>query len=109
MPQEPMLIFNTPMALDLSANSSSRVIDLSSVPSFSVHHVYSAGATGNIITEVSNDGINFDTVHTHPLSGSAGNKMVPINQAPYAFARVSYAKTSGSGSLTSTMAGKLVS
>lgn len=104
---EPILFSNKAITLDLGASGSTAVQDVSLISMAAVQEVYTGTApTGTIIVEGSNDGVNFNTVDSNAIV-LAGSKMVRISPLEFVYLRVSYTRTSGTGTLTVNISGKI--
>lgn len=97
---EPLLKFNKSITLDLGATGSIAVQDVSLVTMLAVQEVYTGTApTGTILVEGSNDGVNFSTLDSNAIT-AGGSKLVRVSPVEFVYLRVSYTRTSGTGTLT---------
>lgn len=73
-------------------------------------YIWTGTPTGTIALQFSQDGTNWTTMVLSPAitqpAGSAGNDGSNVNQFPYKYIRVTYTRSSGSGSLTVWMSAK---
>lgn len=85
---------------DMSGNLTSSVINLLAAKQFSIQGVWTGVPVGNLQLEVSNDETNW-TDEGSPIAtgGAAGDIVLPVTTAPWAFARLQYISTSGTGVL----------
>lgn len=85
--------------------------DLSNVPLGSIHAIWTGAPTGTMIVQVSNDIVADQSLVTNwtTYSGStiaivaADSAMINFSNAGYRWIRLSYTKTSGTGSLNATL------
>lgn len=94
------------IAQSMTGNILSGGIDLSNVLGYAVQAVWSGTPVGNIIIKGSNDGLNFTTVSTTAVGGAAGSLLVNNDGIHYNTLQVSYAFTSGTGTLDVTVSAK---
>lgn len=92
-------------AVDMTTDQTSVSSNIKECRLVAVHLIYAAGATGSLQIQASNDDSNWTAVSTTALSGSAGSVMYNV-EAGFAFIRVFYDATSGSGALTATINAK---
>lgn len=93
----------------MSADVTSERINIMLNQAVSVQFTWSAGSTpiGVMSVEASIDGVAYVTLSTSALTGNSGTYIFNIEEPAYSFIRAKYARTSGSGSLTVTAAGKV--
>jgi hypothetical protein len=105
----PIFLMNSPVlnGADISL-SPSAIVDISTVSGYCVHAIWPSGSspTGNLVISASNDGINFVSLDTTALGGTAGQRLYNVEGAHYRFVEVSVAYTSGSGTITAYVSGK---
>lgn len=86
--------------LDMGASFVSEKISLVGKRGYSLHSIYTGSPVGTITVEASIDGENFTTVADSSTAiSAAGDTLFDIGQANYLWARLRYARTSGSGSM----------
>jgi hypothetical protein len=84
----------------------SQVIDISEVVGYCVHAIWSGTPTGQIITEGSNDGVNFVSVNQQNTAGAAGQHLLNVEHQHYRYVRIRFNRVSGSGLLDCYVSGK---
>jgi len=102
-------IFNIPIAVNLSMSASvnSDATDLSKADGYSITAVWTGSPVGLIQLEVSSDDVNFfvDPDSITEVNG-VGQAFWEIDTARYDKVRLSYVRTSGSGTLNASIYGK---
>lgn len=107
---------------DMSATIISAVTNIQQIPYISYSAVYTGSPTGTFTVEVTNDyslnpagGVenpgNWTAITLIPdavATGSAGNNFIDVRGTAASWIRLVYTPSSGSGSLTATIAGKVV-
>jgi hypothetical protein len=97
------LVFNgTSMAADINSSS----IDISESVGYCAHFVWTGSPVGNVIIKGSNDNNNFVQVASQATAGTAGQFLANVEHVHYRYLKVSYSRTSGSGSLTCHVSSK---
>lgn len=96
-------------AQDLSVDITSDTLEVKEVNKVSVQWIWTGSSpvgTGHI--QVSNNGTDWKTLSTNDtsVSGNTGNDMVNLPDIAYAYLRLLYAHTSGTGSLDAYVSGK---
>lgn len=105
MSKKVMLPVQILQAASMGATVSSATIDATFQDNIGLEIAWtSANAVGVITVEASNSGDNFypltfDPALTQPASDNGGY-LVNLNQLPYAYYRVTYTRTSGTGTLS---------
>lgn len=61
---------------------------------------------GTITVSASNDNVNFTAISSVAVASNTGNYMVNVDNPAYPWMQVTYTYTSGTGTLTATIAGK---
>jgi hypothetical protein len=89
----------------MAATVTSAVIDLSEVIGYAVHSIFTGAPVGSISTQASNDGTNFVEVDAHAVA-AAGQYLLNIPRSHYRYIKVSYIRTSGTGTLDTYVSGK---
>ena len=108
---EPILVCNTNIisAVSMGADITSSAYNISDISNYAVQFTWSAGSTpvGTINVLISNDGVNFDLLAAAvAVSGNTGTKVIKDFMAGYVYIKAIYTRTSGSGTLTASIAGK---
>lgn len=91
----------------MGASFSGSSVDLAEVDNYAVHIIWTGAPVGNLQVEASNDNSNFVAVDTTAAGGGAGQRIYNVAGAGYRYVRVSYTFTSGSGTVTAYISGKL--
>jgi hypothetical protein len=101
-------------AVSTAAGFSSDPIDVEFLDNIGFNVDWTGTTTGTITIEASNTTVSgsfkaltFDPVLAQP-SGSASGYLISVNQTPWSFIRFSYARTSGTGTMTVSVAAKAV-
>lgn len=106
----PLIHFNQRVIADgsMGGNLSTSSIEVSEVALGSVHAIWSAGSTpvGDLIVSGSNDNSTFTTISTDAVSGNSGSLLKRLGSIDFAYLKVSYTRTSGSGTLNVYVCGK---
>jgi hypothetical protein len=85
---------------DLSANLTSAAFNILAYRSFSLHAEWTGVPVGDFQLQVSNDGSNwFDQGSSVAAGGGADEAMFSEQFSPWAYARLDYTSTSGTGTL----------
>lgn len=92
----------------MATNLTSEVLDLSEVVGFCVHAIWDGAATGQIITEGSNDSVNFVAVNTQNTAGAAGQLLLNVEHQHYRYLRIRYVRSSGTALLNCYVSAKRV-
>lgn len=99
-------------AVSTAASITSSAIDVEFLDNIGFNIDWTGTTTGTITIEGSNvntastfKALTFDPVLTQP-SGTASGILVSVNQFPWSFIRVAFARTSGTGTLSVSMAAK---
>jgi len=108
---EPILVCNTTIisAVSMGGDVASSVYNISEISNYAVQFTWSAGSTpiGTINVLISNDGTNFALIGTAvAVSGNTGTLVIKDTMAGYVYIKAIYTRSSGSGTLTATIAGK---
>lgn len=106
---KPVLSFNTLLLnqVSMATSQASSALDISEVSGYSMQAVFTGSPNGSLVVLGSNDvDLGFSTVDTHTIN-AAGSYLLNVQSAQYTHVKVSYTATSGSGSLTVRLAGKL--
>ena len=108
MSSEPIFLMNTPILqnADMSASQTSAVVDMAEVIGYAAHSIWTGTPVGDVVLEVSNDGINFVPIDTQATAGIAGQHVVNIERMHIRYARCRYERTSGTGSITIYLSAK---
>ena len=69
---------------------------------------FNSDASARIVTQGSNDNVNWTQVDSVTPSGTTGSYLLNVEKAGYRFVQVSYTQTSGVGTLTTTISGKII-
>jgi hypothetical protein len=95
-------------AMNLAANATSEVIDVRHLALLAVAMIWTGTPTGTVKLQGSVDNINWFDLGTfsQALAGAAGSKLWEVVDVTVAYVRLSYASTSGTGSLTPKVNGK---
>lgn len=105
MSELPFHLFNNHLvdSVSMGANITSSAVNVQEAVSYSVHAIWSAGATpiGTLDLQASNDGVNYQSVLSAPaaVSGNSGQILINIEKHAYAYIQVVYTRTSGSATL----------
>lgn len=94
---------------DMSGNLESEVTNIATIDNVSIQLVWTGTPTGSFYVDGSADGANWTPLSLSPApiaSGAAGNWLIDMTQLSFLHIRVRYVASSGSGSLTVTIAGK---
>lgn len=85
----------------MDSDIASPPIDISGLSGFAWQHVWTGGASaaGDIITQVSINGEDWEDLDTESVSGSAGTKIVNVSGAFYKWTRAFWDYSSGSGAV----------
>jgi hypothetical protein len=107
----PIHIFNNRLILDgdMAGNITSTTQNVQEAVSFSVHGIWTGTSpVGTLDIQGSNDGVNFTSVLSSPaaISGNSGQIMVNVEKHAYAYIRLVYTETSGTGTLNVYVNGK---
>lgn len=101
-------------AVSLSSSIASAAEDVQFLDNIGLNIDWTGNPTGTITIEGSNSttastfkSLTFDPVLTQP-AGTSGGYLVNLNQFPWSYVRVAYARSSGTGTLTVTLAAKSV-
>lgn len=103
-------LFNN-YSMATAGDLASSVVEIKTITGFAVHVVWSgASATdADVLTQGSNDGVNFVTVDTCDIGAASGQKLINIERAMYSYVRVFFDKNSETtGTLSVTLSGKAV-
>ena len=95
-------------AQDASANITSAPADLGDLKDFSIQHVFSSGTLqGTLKLQSSNNGTSFIDVAGSSVAITAGDEtMSNVIGGQYRYVRVSWTRTAGTGTLTSSFVQK---
>jgi len=96
---------------DMSGNLTTASTDIRWMDNLVMYFSFSGSPTGTFGIEVSPDNSTWyplTLVITPAASGSGGIHRVALNQLPDPYIRATYTRTSGTGSLTVTIAGKMI-
>jgi len=96
---------------DMSGNLTSAVTDIRWLDNIVMYLAFTGTPTGTFAVEVSPDQQAWFPLALVPApiaSGSAGGHRIELNQLSDPYIRAKYTATSGSGSLTVTIAGKML-
>lgn len=110
--QQPLDVFNDLVIEngDLSGNITSSVKEIKSIRSFAVQFYWSGASSpvGEVYIEGSNDNENFTQIVDSllPVSGNDGSCLINVELPAYAYVRVQYDRTSGSGNASCRIHGK---
>lgn len=92
---------------DMSSDVTSEVVNVEYMDNVGIQAVYSGSPVGDLKIEVSQDETNWDELTSVTVNiSAAGSSTINLNQVPFAYIRVFYDSTSGSGSLTVTLTAK---
>lgn len=103
--------FVTLSAGDMSGNLTTASTDIRWMDNLVMYFSFTGTPTGTFAIEVSPDNTNWyplTLVVAPTASGAGGIHRVALNQLPDPYIRATYTRTSGSGSLTVTIAGKMI-
>jgi len=90
-----------------SATLTSAWLPLANVTNVCVQAVYTGSPNGTLKLQASNDASNATDISGKTIAiAAAGNGILELTSAGYAYLRVVYTKSSGTGSLTVTVNGK---
>ena len=96
---------------DMSGNLVSAATDIRWLDNIVMYMTFTGTPTGSFAVEVSPDQINWFPLTLVPApvaSGAAGNHRIELNQLSDPYIRATYTRTSGTGSLTIGIAGKML-
>ena len=96
---------------DMSGSLVSAVTDIRWLDNIVMYLAFTGTPTGTFAVEVSPDQIAWYPLALVPspiASGAAGSHRIELNQLSDPYIRASYTRTSGSGALTVTIAGKML-
>lgn len=83
----------------LGANLTSDTVNISFADNVAIHAIFTGSPVGTFAIQGSIDGVTYANIVTAAAGGSADNIMFNINQAPYTLIRLTYTRTSGTGSV----------
>lgn len=87
-------------ALSMGASIDSPTQDNSESTGYAVHAIWTGAPVGSVSVQGSNDSVNFVEVAADDTAGAAGQYLLNVEHQHYRYVRVSYIRTSGTGSLT---------
>lgn len=90
----------------LAADATSSVVRMDQFEAFSIQSVVSGAPTGTLSVEVSNDNTNWSQADSVALSGGPINWAWVSREYPFKYLRLSYVRTSGTGSISAFVRGK---
>ena len=96
---------------DMSGNLTSVATDIRWLDNMVLYLAWTGTPTGTFKVQVSPDNSTWFDLNVIPppaASGLAGNHRVSLHQLPDPYVRVTYVAASGSGTLTSKIAGKML-
>ena len=94
---------------DMSGNLLSDATNIKRLDNFGIQLVWTGVPVGTFDIQASIDGVSYTSLSfSSPItaSGTASSTLINLNQIPYAWVRVAYTATSGTGSLDITIMGK---
>lgn len=93
---------------DMSGNITGPAQDLSYIIGYAVHAIWTGTPTGTVVLQVSNDGVTWENITTTSTAtgGIADSVLFNITDAMYKKVRLTYTRTSGTGTLNVTFMGK---
>lgn len=96
-------------AVTITGSSSSTSECINSYSLYAIQHIWTS-FTGSIklVTEGSNNDIDYTTVDTTTISGASGSRLINVEKAGYSHVRVSVTFISGSAILTSIINAKVL-
>jgi hypothetical protein len=90
---------------NMNANISSSILDLQGTSAYSVQANYTGAPVGTLTLQISNDGVTFSNFPSNTVAiSAAGNTLNKYTRQGERFLLVTYAFTSGSGTLNVTAA-----
>ena len=95
--------------INASSNYTSAPLDINSFVLYAIQFSWTgfSAATANIYTEGSNDGNTWTVVDGFIPSTGTASRLLNVEKAAYAFVRVRYTQTTGSGTITAILNGKV--
>ena|ERR1700722_16602772 len=85
----------------MASNISSSIVNINEVILIGIiAHWSGSSPVGTLNINASNDGINFDTIGSVPVSGNTGVDSINCQELGFGFLQVVYTATSGTGNLT---------
>lgn len=81
--------------------------DLGESNGFAAHFIWSGSPVGSVQVEASNDGTNFIAVNTQATGGSSGQHLYNQELCRWKYVRLSYSRTSGTGTLDAYLSAKV--
>lgn len=93
---------------DMSGNITGPAQDLSYIIGYAVHAIWTGTPTGNVTLQCSNDGITWKDISSTitATGGASGSVLLNITDAMYKKVRLTYTRTSGTGTLDVNFMGK---
>jgi len=108
--QQPYHLFNDALidAQSMSSDITSDPYNINEAISFSVQAIWSNGSSpvGDFVLQGSNDNSTFTDLTSGSVSGNSGSILINVEKPAYAWIRLFYDRTSGSGTLTAIVNGK---
>ena len=90
-------------AVTLDQNRTSAAIEIEAYESFGIQNVITgATAAGTLAVEFSNDGVTWDEFDNVPVAGAGSSSWVSPFALDLKYLRLNFARTGGTGSITST-------
>jgi hypothetical protein len=107
LPSEVFLVTNI-NAQSMASNITSTGVNLDSVSRVAIQAAWSGTSpVGAINVLGSNDDSTYSSIATNSVSTNTGDWLVNIENPAFRFVKVTYTATSGTGSLTATISGKI--
>lgn len=103
---EPLnIITNGSMATDLTSNT----ITCKYLDNISIQINFTGSPNGSFAVDVSNDNVNFINLNLSPAVTTSSSPIgIDINQTGFAYLRVRYVRSSGTGTLNVIVTGKSI-
>lgn len=95
-------------AQSMGADITGTAVNINETVSYAFQIIWSAGSTpvGDIVLQGSNDNSTFTEIVRSNVTGNSGSTIINVEKPSYAWARVNYSRTSGSGTMSATMNNK---
>lgn len=106
-----LVTYTTLNAGDMSGNLTSAATDVRWLDNLVFYISFTGTPTGTFAIQVSPDNLNWYSLTLSPTpsaGGAAGNHRISLNQMPDCYIRGTYTASSGTGSCTMQIAGKMI-
>lgn len=94
-------------AVSMTSNIVSSISDISECKDIAVHAIYTGSPVGSLEIRGSNNGVDFGLLETSTAISSSGNVIRNFANLGCTHIRINYVFTSGTGSLTVHVSGKV--